>query len=212
VKKEYIFGILFFGGLWGLSEAGLGGLLYNAHIPCSSIILTIIAFGILAISRAYFPQIGTATLIGLCAMLFKFFNSPFFACHFPGIAMVGISFDLFFALLNIKNKAVAGFAAAFANYVAFAVFMTFIIRYAPYWTVSMAKFNGHIIEGFFAAIGCAITTPVMLFAGRLIKAKLETPFIPKLKPAQGFVSLATAGLWVFSLIAYSQTLIINASR
>jgi hypothetical protein len=206
MKKDYILGILFFSGLWGLSEAALGGVWYSVRVPCSSIILTLAAFGILAVSRAYLPQRGTATLIGLFAMLFKFFNSPFFACHFVGIAMVGVSFDLFFAFLYIKNKAIAGFAAAFFNYVAFAFLMTFIIRY-HYWTGSMAKFNGHILEGIFAAAGCAIVAPILLKAGQLIKAKLKAPFSPRFRLAEGFVSLTTAGLWVFSLVIFSHTLI-----
>jgi len=207
MKKQYILGILFFSGLWGLSEAVLGGYLYHAKVPHSSIILTIVAFGILAVSRSYFPQAGTATLIGLCAMLFKFFNAPIWACHFAGIAVLGASFDLFFAILKIKQKAIAGFAAAFFNYVAFAVLMTFIIRYGPYWTESMAKFNRHIVEGIFAAAGCAIVVPIMLKAGELIKAKLESPFSPRFRLAEGFVSLTTAGLWVVSLIIFSHTLI-----
>ncbi len=62
MKKDYILGVLFFSGLWGLSEAGLGGVLYGAHIPGSSIILTLAAFSILAISRSYLPHKGTATL------------------------------------------------------------------------------------------------------------------------------------------------------
>jgi hypothetical protein len=206
MKKDYILGVLFFSGLWGLSEAALGGVLYSAKVPHSSIILTLAAFGILAVSRAYLPQIGTATLIGLCAMLFKFFNSPFFACHFAGIAIAGISFDLFLSLINIKNKAIAGFVAAFFNYAAFAIFMTFIVRY-HYWTGSLDKFNNHIVEGIFAAAGCAIVVPVMLKVGQMIKVKLETPFSLKFRLAEGCVSLATAGLWVFSLVVFSHTLI-----
>ncbi len=203
MKKDYILGVLFFSGLWGLSEAGLGGVLYSAHIPGSSIILTLIAFGILAISRSYLPQKGTATLMGLCAMLFKFFNSPFFACHFAAIAITGISFDLFFAFLKIKNKSIAGFAAAFFSYTTFAVFMTFIIRYGPYWTESMAKFNGHIIRGLIAAGLSALFVPFMLRVGQSLKLKLDKPFSFKWRPAQGSISLVTAGLWIFSLCVYS---------
>ena len=211
MKKEYILGILFFSALWGLSEALLGGALYAAHVPGSSIILTLVAFSILAISRSYLPQKGSAVLMGLFAMLFKFFNSPFFACHFAGIAIAGISFDIFFSFFDIKKKAIAGFAAAFVNYAAFAVFMTFIVRYGPYWTESMTKFNGHILNGVWAAIGCAIIVPFMLRAGQSIKLRLQTPFSLKLKPAEGTVSLATAGLWIFSLCIFSMHLI-NTGR
>ena len=76
--------------------------------------------------------------------------------------------------------------------------MTFIVRY-PYWTGSMAKFNGHILEGIFAAAGCAIVVPFLLKTGQMIKAKLKSPFSPRFRLAEGFVSLTTAGLWVFSL-------------
>ena len=201
-RKGYCVGVLFFSGLWGLSEAVLGGALYSAQVPFSSVILTLIAFGILAISRAYLPQKGTATLIGLCAMLFKFFNAPVFVCHFLAIAMTGLSFDLFVTILNIKYKTIAGFAAAFFSYAAFAVFMTFIIRY-QYWTGSLDKFYGHIIGGVFASLGCAIVVPVMLKAGELTKSKLERPFRLKIQT----LSLATAGLWIFSLAVFSHTLI-----
>lgn len=211
MKRDYILGVLFFSGLWGLSEAFLGGALYSAHIPGSSIILTVIAFGILAISRSYLPQKGTATLMGLFAMLFKFFNSPFFACHFAAIAIAGISFDLFFSILNVKNKAIAGFAAAFFSYTAFAVFMTFIVRYSPYWTESMAKFNGHIIRGIIAAAVCTVFVPIMLRAGQSLKVKVDKPFSFKWKAAQGTISVATAGLWVFSLCVFSLHWF-NASR
>lgn len=211
MKKDYIFGILFFSGLWGLSEAGLGGVLYHAQVPFASIPLTIIAFAILTISRIYFPQKGTATLIGLCAMLFKLFNSPVFVCHFLAIAMVGASFDLFFSVLKIKKKAVAAFAAALVNYTAFAVLMTFIIRYGPYWTESLSKFYGHIAAGIVAAIGCAIIVPIMLRAGQSLKLKLDKPFTFKWRAAQGAISLATAGLWIFSLCVFSLNLI-NAGR
>jgi len=94
MKKEHILGILFFGGLWGISEAVLGDALYSGNIPFASVPLTIIGFVLMAAARVYFPQIGTVTLVAGCAMLYKFLNAPFFACHLLGILLTGMCYDL----------------------------------------------------------------------------------------------------------------------
>ena len=81
MKKEYILGILFFGSLWGFSEAVLGGLLYHFDVPYSSVFLTIIGFCILTVAVVYLPKTGISSAIAAIAMLYKFLNTPFFACH-----------------------------------------------------------------------------------------------------------------------------------
>ena len=53
MKKEHILGILFFAGLWGISEAVLGGVLYRAAVPYASVPLTIIGF--IVMSTGIFP-------------------------------------------------------------------------------------------------------------------------------------------------------------
>ncbi len=102
-------GILFFSALWGASEAGLGGVLYRAHVPHSSVPLTIIAFVILSIARIYFPQKGSSTLIGSVAMLYKFLNTPFFACHLLAIFLLGVSYDLVFGLFKLTQAKACGY-------------------------------------------------------------------------------------------------------
>ena len=85
MRKDYLLGILFFGSLWGICEVSLGGFLYNFPSLSASIPLTIIAFTILTIAKIYLPYRWSATLIGSIAMLYKFLNLPFFACHILGI-------------------------------------------------------------------------------------------------------------------------------
>ena len=51
---KLILGILFFGTLWGLSEASFGDWLYSQNIPHASIYLTTIALIILA-AAGFFP-------------------------------------------------------------------------------------------------------------------------------------------------------------
>ena len=83
MKRGYLLGALFFGSLWGLSEATLGGLLYKDYslLFLAPVPLTVIGFIILTLAKIYFPQRWSATFIGSVAMLYKFLNMPFFACH-----------------------------------------------------------------------------------------------------------------------------------
>jgi len=207
LKKDYVLGMLFFSALWGVSEAGLGGLMYSAGVPHASIFLTLVAFGILSVSRSYLPQVGTATLIGLFAMLFKFLNSPFWACHFAGIAITGVTFDVVFLVAkrfegDVKIEALAGLLGAFGSYAVFAVAMRYVIHY-EYWVGPMDKFWGHMLNGAMAAGGCAVVTPLMLRAGEKLRGRFELPF--RLRP--NTVSFATAGLWALSLAVFSVTVI-----
>ncbi len=203
MKKEYIFGVLFFGGLWGISEAVLGGALYSAKIPYSSVPLTIIGFIIMTIARVYFPQIGTATLIAACAMLYKFLNVPFFACHLLGILMTGICYDLFFSVFKIKSQSISAAAAIYSSYVLFGVMITYVFRY-EHWV--QAGFSGvlrHIrISGSMAALGCAILVPISFRLTERLKANFATPFNLRLQLVPGGVLAATIGLWIFSIAAY----------
>jgi len=107
MKKDYLLGILFFSGLWGISEAGLGGYFYARHISFSSVPLTAIAFVIMTIAKMYLPQKYSATVLASVAMLYKFLNAPFFGCHLLAIFLLGVSYDLFFSVIKVKNKSLA---------------------------------------------------------------------------------------------------------
>ncbi len=203
MKKEYVLGILFFGGLWGLSEAVLGNALYSAGVPHSSVPLTIIGFTILTLANVYFPRKGTATLIAACAMLYKFLNSPFFACHILGILMTGFCYDLFFNVLALKSKALRAAAAAYASYALFALMITYVFRYDHWVQAGFTKVAEHIgISGSTAALGCAAMVPLAFRLGDKLKEKYAMPFKLRLQLAPGGVSIATAGLWTFSIAVY----------
>jgi len=201
MKKEYVLGILLFSGFWGLSEALLGGALYGSQIPYASVPLTLIAFAILTIATMYMPMKGTATAIALCAMLYKFLNEPFFACHLLGIAMVGVCYDVFFSFIQVKNKSVSAFAAAIVNYALFAFMMTYIFNNG-FWNTS--KLTSHIFEGLFAAVGCAIIVPLIVQLGGLVKNRLDKALTAQWNPAIGMALLCTFGLWAFGIAAFLQ--------
>ena len=203
MKKEYILGILFFGGLWGISEAVLGGALYDAGVPYASVPLTIIGFIIMTMARVYFPKIGTATFIAAFAMLYKFLNVPFYGCHLLGILMTGMCYDLFFSVIKVKKPSLSAAAATYLSYALFGFMITYVFQY-EYWV--QAGFSGvlrHIaISGSIAALGCAICVPFCIQFTERFKTKLIQAFNMRLQPVPGSVLAITIGLWVFGIAAY----------
>lgn len=203
MKKEHILGILFFGGLWGISEAVLGGAMYRAGVLFASVPLTIIGFIIMTIAKVYFPQKGTATLIAACAMLYKFLNVPFFACHILGILLMGICYDLFFSVFKIKNRSLSAAAAVYLNYALFALMITYVFGYEHWVHAGFAGVLRHItISGSMAALGCAVFIPSSFRLGERLKKNFATPFNLQLQLVPGGVLAATVGLWAFGLTAY----------
>jgi hypothetical protein len=203
MKKEYILGILFFSGLWGISEAVLGDALYSANVPYASVPLTIIGFVIMAVAHVYFPQTGTATLIAACAMLYKFLNVPFFFCHLLGILLMGLCYDLFFSVLKIKSRSLSATAAVYLNYVIFALMITYVFRYEHWVQAGLAGVLQHVlISGSMAALGSAILVPASFRLGVRIKANYARPFNLKLQYVPSGVLIATIGLWIFSIVTF----------
>ena len=203
MKKQYILAVLFFSGLWGLSEAVLGGALYRADVPYASVPLTVIGLVILTFARAYFPQKGTATLIAACAMLYKFLNAPFFACHLLGIFLIGVCYDLSFNIFKIKNRSLSAVAATYLSYVLFAVMITYIFRYGYWAQAGFAKVARHVaIDGTIAALAGVVLVALSHRVSETVAANYATPFAMRLQFVPGSVSVVTFGLWVFSVIIY----------
>jgi hypothetical protein len=203
MKKDYIFAVLFFGGLWGASEAILGDTLYQASVPYASVPLTAIGFVVMTVARAYYPQKGTAALVAACAMLYKFLNAPFFACHILGILLTGICYDLFFGMFKIKSRPLCAAAATCASYALFALMMTYLVRY-EYWVQGgLAKVVHHVfISGGMAALVCAVLIPASFRIGERLSAAVHTPFSLKLRIVPSSVLAATVGLWMFGIAVF----------
>ncbi len=203
MKKEHILGILFFGGLWGISEAVLGDALYRAEVLYASVPLTIIGFIVMSTAKVYFPQKGTATLIAACAMLYKFLNVPFFACHLLGILLMGLCYDLFFSVFKIKSRSLSAATAVYLNYALFGLMITYVFRYEHWVQGGFTEVLRHVgISGSMAALGCAVLVPSSFHLGERLKANYATPFNLRLKWASCAALVATVGLWVFSITAY----------
>jgi hypothetical protein len=193
--------VLFFGGVWGISEATLGNALYSAHVPHASVPLTAIGFVILTLARACFPRPGMATLIASFAMLYKFLNAPFFACHLLGIVLMGVCYDVFFNLVKMRAAWLAAGLATYANYAAFALMITYVARYNHWVQGGIGKVLGYIgVEGSMAAIACALLVPLSLRCSEKFRAAIPTPFAWRAALAPGAIMVFTAGLWVLGIV------------
>jgi hypothetical protein len=201
VKREYVLGVLFFGGLWGIAEAVLGNALYAAGVPYASVPLTIVALAVLALARSYFPQRGTGTLIAACAMLYKFLNSPFFGCHLLGILATGACYDLMFDVLKVRLKSLGAAGAVYLSYAAFAVMITYVFRYDRWVQGGLVKVLQHVFfGGSLAAVACAVVVPLVGAAGERLKSYAAMPFgLLRYRISMG-TSALTVGLWAFAAV------------
>jgi hypothetical protein len=203
MKKEHILGILFFSGLWGISEAVLGDALYRADVPFASVSLTVIGFVILTFACVYFPQKGTAMLIAGFAMLYKFLNEPFFACHLLGIFLMGICYDLLFNVLRMRKSFLSSALVAYLSYASFALLITYVFRYGSWPQAGFAKVLRHIsIGGSMAALGCAVLLPLSFHLAQRCKTNFVAPFRIQLRLVTSGVWVLTIGLWIFGVMMY----------
>ncbi|MFC1666517.1 hypothetical protein ACFL0P_01405 [Candidatus Omnitrophota bacterium] len=200
MKKAYLLGILFFGSLWGACEASLGGFLYSVPTHSASVPLTLIAFMILTIARIYLPYRWSATFIGSIAMLYKFLNTPFFACHLLGIFLLGLSYDLVLNFSKIKNRAIIGLIATYLGYMLFALTITYLFRYHYWIQEGLPKVVRYVgISGSLAALGNFVVVPLAFYFGQLLKKGMVNPFEFKSRIATGSVSFVTLTLWFLAI-------------
>jgi hypothetical protein len=157
----------------------------------------------MTIARVYFPQTGTATLVAACAMLYKFLNDPFFACHILGILMTGICYDLFFSIFKIKNSSLSAAAATYSSYVLFGLMITYVFQYEHWVRRGFSGVLRHAgISGSMAAIGCAVFVPICLYISERLRANRIKPFNLRLQLVPSGVLAVTTGLWIFGIAAY----------
>ncbi len=200
MKKDYFLGILFFGSLWGFSEAGLGGFLYRNHIPQASVPLTIVAFMILTVAKIYLPQKGSATFIGSVAMLYKFLNTPFFACHLLAIFLLGLSYDLVLHRFKVKSKAVLGLVSTYLGYILFALTITYVFRYHYWIEAGLPKILRYVgISGTLAAVSNTVFVPLSFNFAGVLKKGMVNPFEFKSRLATSSVSLIILTIWCLGI-------------
>ena len=201
-KFKPIMWLFLFGSIWGINEVFLGEILYLNEVAQSSVILTVIALFILAVSRGMINKPGSSTLIGAFAVLFRLANTAPSYCHLLGIFLLGATFDLFSSLW-LKNEekspikwGLMGAASAFVNNAIFALMITYIFRY-EYWVVGgMAKVSDHIfISGSISALLAAFLVPLGFLVGQ------NSGTFADRRPRWSYASpiLGSIALWIAAL-------------
>jgi len=165
--------LFLFGSIWGINEVFLGEILYRNDVQNSSVILTVMALFVLAISRGMINKPGSSALIGTFAVLFRLANTAPSYCHLLGIFLLGATFDIFFSLL-VKNKEHAplrwgaiGMLSAFGNNALFALLISYVFRY-EYWVAGgFSKVFQHIfLSGSIITVMAALLVPLGFFVGK----------------------------------------------
>jgi len=203
MKKEMLLGLIFLGSLWGAVEVFLGDFLYSIGAFHPSIILTAIAFGILAFARRYYPRAGSSILIATIAVLFRFINASPHYCHLFAIFLDGVAFDIMAIFLSNRAESkfiwrgIMGVFSAYLGYSLFGFIMTYIVHY-PHWVrIGLPGILNYIgFRGSLAAVGSFLTVPLGYLLAGFLKSKTLKVF--KLKPLRVFelLSLATLCLWI----------------
>ena len=210
MKKNDILFILFLGTLWGASEAILGGALYAADVPRSSVLLAIIALAVLTLARAYRPQIGMATLLAIVAMAYKaagmllarkLGGHQIFLCHCWGVLTLGIAYDVMRLVWRDKQDSLFAVSAVYFGYAFFALTMTYVFRYSVWPQEGVSKVINHVlISGSIAAIGSAVIVPIVAYLAQALKSRQAWPFAVPSRLSTSIVSLLLLGLWVLGLV------------
>jgi len=202
-KFKPILWLFLFGSIWGINEVFLGEILYRNEVAQSSVILTVMAVFILALSRGMINKPGSSTLIGTFAILFRLANTAPSYCHLLGIFLLGATFDLFSSLW-LKNEekspvkwGLTGAASAFLNNATFALMITYIFRY-EYWVVGgWAKVSDHIfVSGSLSAMLAAILVPLGFLVGQ------NGGVLANRRPVWSYAGtiLGSIALWITALL------------
>jgi len=203
MSKAYgtILAILFFGTLWGASEAILGGALYAAGVPHASVALSAVAVAVLAGATVWLPRGGAVAAIGCVAAAYRLLNAGPWWCHLCAIVLFAAVFDALRLAFrpergSVVRAAAFGLVATYLAYVTFAVLMKFAFRH-PYWVDGWGKFVGYVgVSGTVAAAVGAVVFPASLGLARRLRTGGLGGVPLREALARVAVGAVTAGLWV----------------
>ena len=203
MKRQHILGIVLCGGLWGLSEAVVGGWMYSAGMrQAAPVVLAVAALAILTVGRLHVPLVGSSAAIAALAMLFKFLNEPFFACHLLAIFLLGAGFDAAWSLARGRARPIIGAAATYAGFALFALIITYVFRYHYWVAAGWPKVAWHIgVLGTIAAACNALVVPLAAAADKRMTAWAWRRAAWRMWASRA-AAAAAAALWAFAVVVY----------
>lgn len=180
ITARNVIWLLVLGSAWGVAEIFGKDLLTEIGVGGASIWLAVWAVAILSIGRGFWNQVGSSTLIGLVASLFKFIGPSPNACHLLGIASIAVIFDVSASILVRRERApwwrysLVGLLTAYG---ARAVFVAYSVQVARFerWVEGGARMAlDHVVrEGTVVALAASVLAPIGFAIGSKAASSLS---------------------------------------
>ena len=192
MNKRTILGILALGSLWGFSECIIGTWLRDAGLPAGILLTSIVAIGLLTLSKTIFPQRGAMIGMGLVAGTLRLIY-PFGGCYIcSAIAIMaeGLLFELLWTwidtdltqLQTINRRLSLGIITGYILYVGgytITQILTPLLSPAGFDPANLIAFTPQILaSGLLPAIIAAITIPTVISLRTLNLTLKDTLYYP----------------------------------
>lgn len=179
-RREYLYGILLLGSLWGGLEA-----LISAHmdgisgfIP-RSVVLAFVAVLLLTAGRRLMPGVGTTLAAGIVAASMKLLTMPsMLTCQFAAVIGQAVILEAAFSLFEraeLEDRYLTAtaviLAASYLNSLVFAFSQAYV--FANHWWLDRGV--GGLLEwSFVTGSAAALASAVGFLLGRSLGARLAT--------------------------------------
>ncbi|MFC1514001.1 hypothetical protein ACFL5P_03215 [candidate division KSB1 bacterium] len=201
-KKAWLW-MLMLGSLWGVFEITGGELMFDLDIPFTSVWLGLFSLFILAVGRGGIDKMGTSTIIGSIAVIFRLVNTSPNYCHLLAIFALGLMFDCFATYFAKTGKKVniryglIGFVSAYGARAVFALFTTYVFKNERWAELGLPRVIDHVFNGgTLTAVIAAFIVPLGYNMGRNGGIKLDNyPRLAYISPA-----FLTALIWGWVII------------
>jgi hypothetical protein len=170
-------------------------------LPRTTIWLTAWAILVLAVGRGMWNRLGTSTLIGCFAALFKLANAAPYYCHLLGIVALAIAFDAASTFLlsekrtNTVRSAMVGVSSTLVGAAAFAILSRFVFANHHWIEGGWARFADHVfVTGGVAAVFAAVLCPLAFW----LASQGSVPFEDDSRLALGVPIAASICIWILA--------------
>lgn len=136
-KRDWLYGILLFGSLWGGAEAFIGSSMdgLSSVIP-RSVVLAFVAVLFSSVARRMMPAFGTTVAVGVVAAAMKLISMPtILACQFAAVIGQAAILECFFTAserLDLGRRflpmSILMVAASYLNSLAFSFSQAYVFR------------------------------------------------------------------------------------
>jgi hypothetical protein len=193
--------VLLAGSLWGITEAAGGEFLYANGVGQASILLSLVALGILALTRFLVPMRGSSLAIALVAIGYRFLNVGFNACHLGAILCLGGVFEITASWLGAQRldrraaQFVLGAVTGVVGFALFAGIMAYGVKDA-FWVGVPMKVATHLLSGLVVGTAGLALVPLMHRASHRVNAWVDSAVLARPLASFGVSAAILLVCWI----------------